>query len=71
MQKYFLQILSPLVEKKAILIRKYSKTEKRLKEKFVNDEQKFRYLNWFKYFLLRIKFFVDMKAVPLLSKACL
>lgn len=69
MQKYFLQILSPLVEKKAILIRKYSKTEKRLKEKFVNDEQKFRYLNWFKYFLLRIKFFVDMKAVPLLSKA--
>lgn len=69
MQKYFLQILSPLVEKKAILIRKYSKTEKRLKEKFVNDEQKFRYLNWFQYFLLRIKFFVDMKAVPLLSKA--
>lgn len=69
MQKYFLQILSPLVEKKAILIRKYSKTEKRLKEKFVNDEQKFRYLNWFKYFLLRIKFFVDMKAVPLLFKA--
>lgn len=69
MQKYFLQILSPLVEKKAILIRKYSKTEKRLKEKFVNDEQKFRYLNWFQYFLLRIKFFVDMKAVPLLFKA--
>lgn len=69
MQKYFLQILSPLVEKKTILIRKYSKTAKRLKEKFVNDEKKFRYLNWFKYFLLRIKFFVDMKAVPLLSKA--
>lgn len=69
MQKYFLQILSPIVEEKTILIRKYSKTAKRLKEKFVNDEQKFRYLNWFKYFLLRIKFFVDMKAVPLLSKA--
>lgn len=69
MQKYFLQILNPLVEKKAILIRKYSKTAERLKEKFINDEIKFRYLNWFKYFLLRIKFFVNMKALPLLSKA--
>lgn len=48
---------------------KYSKTAKRLKEKFINDEKKFRYLNWFKYFLSRIKLFVNMKALPLLSKA--